>query len=320
MRTLYGCGLIAFAAWLAGSPPAHAQYPTKTIRMIVPFAAGSTNDIVARVIAPPMTEALGRQIIIDNRAGAAGNIGSELAANTPPDGYTLMIGSIANSVSMSLFSKPGYDFVKDFAPISWLVSGSFMLTVHPSLPPRSVKELIAFARARPAEVNVATSGAGIILMSELFQSMARIKFTNITYKSTPYAITALISGEASVGFPGTSAAVPHVRAGKLRALAVTTAARSAVAPEIATIAESGVPGYDAAGWYGLMTVAGTPPAIVARLQTESLKALARPDVKERYINAGLEPVGAGPERFAAHIRSEIDKWAKVVKATGMKPQ
>ncbi len=318
MRSIVRSGPIACAIWLAVAAPAYAQYPAKPIRLIVPFAAGSTNDIVARFIAPPLSEALGRQVVIDNRAGAAGNIGTELAANSPPDGYTLVIGGIANAVSMSLFSKPGYDFARDFAPVSWLVSGSFMMTVHPSVPAKSVKELIAFARARPGQINVATSGAGIFLISELFQSMAKIKFSNVTYRSTPYALTALVSGETSVGFPSSSAASPHVKSGRLRGLGVTTAKRSPVAPDIPPIAEVGVPGYEASGWYGLMVPAKTPPEIIARLHSESIKALNRPDVKERFAATDLEPVGAGPEQFAAHIRSEIDKWAKVVKATGMK--
>ena len=317
MRSIVRSGLIACAIWLAAAQ-AHAQYPAKPIRLIVPFAAGSTNDIVARFIGPPLSEALGRQIIIDNRAGAAGNIGTELAANSPPDGYTVVIGGIANAVSMSLFSKPGYEFARDFAAVSWLVSGSFMMTVHPSVPAKSVRELIALARARPGQINVATSGAGIFLISELFQSMAKIKFSNVTYRSTPYALTALVSGETSVGFPSSSAASPHVKSGRLRGLGVTTAKRSPVAPDIPPIAEVGVPGYEASGWYGLMVPAKTPPEIIARLHSESIKALNRPDVKERFAATDLEPVGAGPEQFAAHIRSEIDKWAKVVKATGMK--
>jgi|SRR5687767_12338983 tripartite-type tricarboxylate transporter receptor subunit TctC len=320
MKTIIRSGLIAFATGFMGHSPALAQYPTKTIRLIVPFAAGSTNDIVARFIAPPMSDALGRQITIDNRAGAAGNIGTEIAANSPPDGYTLMIVGIANAISMSLYSKPGYDLIRDFAPVSWLVSGSFMMTMHPSVPARSVKELIAFARARPGELNVATSGAGIYLISELFQNMAKIKMTNVTYRSTPYALTALVSGEVAVGFPSSSAAIPHVKAARLRGLAVTTVRRSPVAPEIPPLSEAGVPGYEASGWYGLAVPAKTPAEIVARLHAESLKALNRPDVKDRFATTDLEPVGAGPEQLGAHIRSEIDKWAKVVKATGMKPQ
>ena len=302
---------------LAPFAPAHAQYPAKPIRLIVPFAAGSTNDIVARIVSPPLAEALGQQVVIDNRAGAAGNIGAELAAKAAPDGYTIMIISIANAVSMSLFSNPGYDAVRDFAPVAWFVSGSYLLTVHPSVPAKSVKELIAVARARPKEINVATSGAGIVLMSELFQSMAKIRFTNVTYRSTPYALTALASGEVAVGFPSSSAAAPHVRAGRLRGLGVTTTKRSPAAPDIPSIGET-VPGYEASGWYGLAVPAGTPAEIVARLTSESLKALARADVKERFGATDLVLVGAGPEQFAAHIKSEVEKWAKVVKATGMK--
>ena len=312
--------LAACLGWLGLSAPAYPQYPIKTIRLIVPFAAGSTNDIVGRFIAQPMSESLGRQIVIDNRAGAAGNIGTELAANSPADGYTLVVVSIANAVSMGLYSKPGYDLIKDFAPVSWLVSGSFMVTVHPSVPAKSVKELVAFGRARPGELNVATSGAGIYLMSELFQSMAKMKMTNVTYRSTPYALTALVSGEVAVAFPGSSSAIPHVKAGRLRGLAVTTAKRSPVAPEIPTIAEAGVPGYEASGWYGLAVPAKTPPEIVARLHTESLKALNRPDVKERFAATELEVISAGPEQLAAHMRSEVEKWGRVIKATGMKPQ
>jgi len=319
MKSSILAGVVALALPLAMPSPAHAQYPTKPIRLIVPFAAGSTNDIVARFIAPPMSEGLGRQIVIDNRAGAAGNIGSEIAANTPPDGYSMMIGGIANAVSMSLYAKPGYDFLRDFAPVSWLVSGSFMLTTHPSVPAKSVKELIAFAKAHPGALNVATSGAGIYLISELFQNMAKVKLTNLTYRSTPYALTALVSGEASLGFPGTSAASPHINAGRLRGLGVTTAKRSHVAPNVPTIDEAGVQGYEASGWYGLMVPAKTPAEIVARLQAESIKALNRPDVKERFGATDLAPVGIGAEQFGAHIRSEVEKWARVVKATGMKP-
>ncbi|HKA42061.1 MAG TPA: tripartite tricarboxylate transporter substrate binding protein [Burkholderiales bacterium] len=312
--------MVAFTAVLALVGPARAQYPAKPIRLIVPFAAGSTNDIVARIVATPMSESLGRQIVIDNRAGAAGNIGAELAANVPPDGYTMMLGSIANAVSMTLYAKPGYDLVKDFAPVAWIASGTFVATVHPSVPAKSVKELIVFAKARPGQVNVATSGAGIYLMSELFQSMAGIKMTNLTYRSTPYALTALVAGEASVGFPGMSAVAPHLKSGRLRALGVTTVKRSHLAPDIPPIAEAGVPGYEASGWYGLMVPAGTSAEIISRLHDEAIKALNRPDVKERFAATDLEPVGGTAEQFGAQVRSEVVKWGKVIKAIGMQPQ
>ena len=319
MKSIICGGLISLAAALAGVVPAHAQYPTRPIRFIVPFAAGSSNDIVARIIGPPLSEALGRPVAIDNRPGAAGNIGAELAAHSPPDGYTLLLGNVALATSVTLHSKLGYDVVKDFAPVSLLASGSYLMTVHPSVPARSVKELIALARARPGQLNVATSGSLIYLSSEIFQSMTGIKMANVTYRSTPYSVTALVSGEVSVGFSGTSAAIPHVRSAKLRALGVTSARRSPMVPDVPTIAEAGVPGYEASSWYGLMVPAKTPPAIIARLYAESVGALNRPDVKERFATTDFQLIGAGPEQFGAHIRSEIAKWGKIVKATGLRP-
>ena len=319
MRIATGGGLIVLAAVLAQSAPAPAQYPLRPIRLVVPFAAGSANDILGRIIGPPLSEALGRPVVIDNRPGAGGNIGAELAANSPPDGYTLMMGNISHAISVTLYSKLGYDLVKDFAPVSWLTSGSFLMAVHPSVPARSVRELIALARARPGQLNVATSGAGVFLASELFLGMAGVKMTNVTYRSTPQAITALVSGEGSVGFPGTSAAVPHVRSAKLRALAVTSVRRSPMAPDVPTIAEAGVPGYEASPWYGLMVPAKTPSEIISRLHAESVKALERPDVKERFATTDFQPIGTGPGQFGAHIRSEIEKWGKIVKATSLRP-
>lgn len=319
MRPQIRAGAIALAVLLVETAPAHAQYPNKTIRLIVPFGAGSANDIVGRIIGPPLSEGLGRPVVIDNRPGAAGNIGAEVAAHSPPDGHTLMMGNISHAVSVTLYSKLGYDFVKDFAPVTLLAAGSFLLVVHPSVPARSVKELVALARARPGQLNVAIAGAGIILAVELFQSMTGSKMTQVTYKSTPQTIPALVSGEVSVGFPGTSAAMPQVRAGKLRGLAVTGARRSSMAPAVPTVAEAGVPGYEASPWYGLMVPAGTPKEIIARLHTEAVKALNRPDVKERFGTTDFELIGAGPEQFGKHIRSEIEKWGKIIRATGLRP-
>lgn len=319
MRPRICAVVIALAVVLAETAPAQAQYPTRPIRLLVPFAAGSANDIVGRLIGPPLSEALGRPVVIDNRPGAAGNIGAEIAAHSPPDGHTLMMGNISHAISATLYSKLGYDFVKDFAPVSLLASGSFLLVVHPSVPAKSVKELIALARARPGQLNVATSGAGIILASELFQSMTGGKMTQVAYKSTPQAVTALISGEVSVGFPATSAAMPQVRSAKLRGLAVTSARRSSMVPAVPTVAEAGVPGYEASPWYGLMVPAGTPREIISRLHVESVKALGRPDVKERFGTTDIEPAGTTPEQFAAHIQREIAKWGKIVKATGLRP-
>jgi tripartite-type tricarboxylate transporter receptor subunit TctC len=309
---------IALALALAGIAPAHSQYPDKAIRLIVPFPAGSGNDMVARFVQPQLAAALGQQVVIDNRAGAAGNLGAEVAAKSPPDGYTVMMGNIAHSISMTLYSKLGYDLLRDFAPVTMLAGGSFVLAAHPSLPARSAKELIAFAKKRPGEINVATSGAAIRLAAKLFDSMTGTRMTEINYKGTPQAITAVVSGEASIGYPSTSAALPQARAGKLRAIAVTGARRSSIARDIPTLAESGVPGYDVTSWYGLMVPAGTPGEIITRLNTAASKALAHPEVKKRFAPTDLEPAGSTPEQFGAHVRSEVTKWAKVIKESGMR--
>lgn len=318
MKIMTCAGSIAIAVVLAGMAAAHAQYPTRPIRLIVPFAAGSGNDTVARFIQPQLSAALGQQVVIDNRAGAAGNLGAEVAAKAPPDGYTVMMGNIAHAISVTLYSRLGYDFVKDFAPVTLLASGSFTLAVHPSLPVKSVKELIAFAKKRPGELNVATAGAAIQLLAKLLDGMAGIKMTEINYKSTPQAVTALISGEASVGFPATSSVVPYVRSGKLRALAVTSARRSSMVPNIPTFAESGVPGFNVTSWYGLVVPAGTPREIVARLHEAAVTALRNPEVKKRFDSTDLEPGGSTPEKFGAFIHSEVAKWAKVIQESGMR--
>jgi tripartite-type tricarboxylate transporter receptor subunit TctC len=284
----------------------------------VPFAAGSGTDTVARLIQPQLSAALGQQVVIDNRPGAAGNLGAEIAAKTPPDGYTLLMGNISQSISMTLYARPGFDVIRDFAPVTSLAHGSFTLAAHPSLPARSVKELIAFARKRPGEVNVATAGSALRLASKMLDSMAGIQTTEINYKSTPQAITAVVSGETSVGFPATSSAIPYARSGKLRALAVTTPKRSSMAPEVPTVAESGVPGYDVTTWYGLLVPAGTSGEIIARLNGAVVNTLTNPAVKERFASTDLEPNYSTPEQFGAYIRSEVAKWAKVIKESGIK--
>lgn len=312
--------LALLAVALAGITAAQAQYPTRPVRLIVPFPAGSGNDTVARFVQPQLAAALGQQVVIDNRAGAAGNLGAEVAAKAAPDGYTLMMGNIAHAISMSLYGRLGYDLVKDFAPVTMLAGGSFTLATHPSLPARSVKELVAFARKRPGEINVATSGAAIRLAAKLLESSARIRMTEVSYKGTPQAITALLSGEGSVGFPSTSAVLPHVQSGRLRALAVTSAQRSSIAPDIPTVAESGVPGYDVTSWYGLMVPAGTSREIIARLHEAAVKALGHPEVRGRFAKTDLEPGGSSPESFGAHVRNEVAKWDKVIRESGMKAE
>jgi len=308
----------ALAVALAGIATAHAQYPTKTIRLIVPFAAGSGTDTVARFVQPQLAAALGQQVVIDNRPGAAGNLGAEIAAKTPPDGYTVLMGNISHSISMTLYSRLGFDINRDFAPVTSLAHGSFTLAAHPSLPAKSVKELIAFAEKRPGEINVATGGAALRLAAKMLDSMAGIQTTEVNYKSTPQAITAVVSGETSLGFPATSAAVPHARAGKLRALAVTTPKRSAMMPEVPSLSEAGVPGYDVTTWYGLLVPAGTSQEIIARLNEATVNAMAHPAVKERFAPTDLEPRTSTPEQFGAYIRGEVAKWAMVIRESGFK--
>lgn len=320
MRSIICGGWIVLATSLAGNAPTHAQYPNKTIRLVVPFAAGSANDTVGRFVAPALSSALGRPVVIDNRPGAAGNVGAEIAAKSPPDGHTLMMGNISHAISMTLYDKLGYDLLMDFAPVTQLAAGSFLLVTHPSVPVKSVKELVVLAKARPGQLNIATSGSGIFLASQLFQNMTGIRMTNVTYKSTPQSVTGVVSGEVSVGFPATSSAISQVKAAKLRGLAVTSERRSPMAPEIPTVAESGMPGYEASPWYGFMVVTGTPGDVIARLHAESVKALRQPDVKERFAGTDLEIIGSAPEQFGAYVRSEIAKWGKIVKATGMRPE
>jgi tripartite-type tricarboxylate transporter receptor subunit TctC len=313
-------GLAVLALVIAGISTAHAQYPTRAIRWIVPFAAGSGTDTVARIVQPQLSTALGEQVVIENRAGAAGNLGAQVAASAPADGYTLFMGISSHSISMTLYSKPGFDLVRDFVPVTFLATGSFTLATHPSVPARTVKELVAFARKRPAEMNVATAGATIRLAHKMFDNMAGTRMTEVTYKGTPQAITAIVSGETSVSFPATSAVIPHARTGRLRALAVTTPRRSAMAPDLPTVAESGLPGYDVTTWYGLMFPAGTSKEIVARMNGAGASALANATVKERFATTDLEPRSSTPDEFGSYIRAEIAKWAKVIKASGIPPE
>ena len=320
MHSTIFSAFIAVSTLLVYAEPARSQYPVRPIRIIVPFAAGSVNDLVARVIAPSMSEALGQQLVIDNRAGAAGNLGAEIAAKSPPDGHTLLLGNVSHTISVTLYEHLGYDFLKDFAPVSQLAAGSFMLAVHPSVPAKSVKDLIALAKLRPDELNVAVGGAGIIVAAELFKSTAGIRMTTVSYKGTPQILTALASGEVSVGFPPTSAAVPLVKTGKLRGLAVSARHRSPMAPNIATVAEAGLPDYEATTWYCLVVPVGAPREIVARLNAEAVRALQGTEVKSRFGATDLTPAPSTPEELGTFLRSEVVKWGKVVKASGMRPE
>jgi tripartite-type tricarboxylate transporter receptor subunit TctC len=302
--------------------PALAQtYPTKPIRMVVPFPPGGTTDILGRVAAQKLSEALGQQVIVDNRPGAGGNIGTEAVAKSPPDGYTLLTdpGSTL-TMNPSLFAKLPFDPLKDFAPVSILAAVPNLLVVHPSLPVRNVKELIALAKARPGQLNYASSGAGqsTHLSMELFKSMARVNMTHVPYKGSSPAITDLLGGHVLLMFDNMPSALPHAKAGKLRGIAVSTAKRSPVTPDVPTVAESGLPGFEVSVWFAVLAPAGTPREIVERLNGVLVKALKSADVRERLSSQGAEPIGDTPAEFTAVMKRDLLKWAKVVKDADIK--
>jgi len=293
-------------------------FPNKPMRIIVNAPAGGPSDILARLIGQKLTENLGQPVVIDNRAGAGGVIGTEAVATAAPDGYTLLIPNTSHTINPSLYSKLPYDPVKDFAPVTMIVVQPFIILVHPSVPAKSVQELIALAKSKPGQINYASAGIGLAshLAVEVFKSMAGINMTHIPYKGQAPATTDLLGGQVSVLFGAIPVALPHVKSGKLRALAITSSRRSPAMPDLPTVAESGLPGYEVMSWYGFLAPAKTPKEIVAKLYVEITKALRAPDVAERITAMGFEPVGSSPEQFAAQIKEEIPKWAKVVKECG----
>lgn len=296
--------------------PANAQpYPAKTVRIVSPFAPGGGNDTVARFLTAKFPEQMGGTYVVENRAGSAGLIGADVVAKSPPDGYTLLITSPEFAINPSMRAKMPYDTFKDFAFISQLTSGQFMLSCHPSVPVKNLKELLALAKTRPAQIHYASSGSGGInhLSGELLQVMAGIKWTHVPYKGAAPAVVATMGGETECAFTSTTGAVAHVKANRLRGIALTGNQRFAELPSVPTVAESGVPGYSVTGWYGLYAPAGTPQEIVRRLSEESRRALTSPDIREKLHRAGNEPVGSSPAEFAAFVRAEYDKWAKVIK-------
>jgi len=303
----------------AGVVQAASSYPLRPIRMIVAYPPGGGTDQVGRVMAEQLTQTLGQQVVVDNRGGATGNIGTELAARAAPDGYTLLMGNVApNAVNVSLFRKLGFDPVKDFAPVSLVAITPNILVAHPSLPVKSIKDLIALAKAKPGTLNFPSAGVGSSshLAGELLKSLAGISMVHVPFKGGGPALVATIAGEVQIMFATMPAAMPHVKSGKVRPVAVTTTRRSQAMPELPTIAESGVKGYDAATWYGLLAPAGTPKAIVDRLHGDTVKILAGP-TRQRLEAQGFEPDGGTPAAFAAYIQSEIVKWAKVIKDAGI---
>ncbi len=317
MKRLILHALLLFAAPCAAA----ADYPAKPIRLVVPFGAGSNTDILARTMAARMAESWGQQVVVDNRPGAGGNIGTELVAKAPPDGYTIVLGAASVlAINQSLYSQMPYDSATAFAPITNMVKTTNVLIVSPSLPAKSVKELIAYGKANPGKLTYASAGAGgtIHLSAELFKSMAGVSMEHVAYKSSPLAHIDMISGQVHAMFDAMPTALPQVKAGKLRPLAVTTAKRSAQLPELPTIAEAALPGYEAAGWFGFAAPAGTPRDVVNKLNREIVRILKLPDVRERLVAQGAEPVGDSPEEFATFIKAEAAKWGKVIKTRNLK--
>jgi tripartite-type tricarboxylate transporter receptor subunit TctC len=314
------CALVA----LAISAAAHAQvYPSKPIRMIVAYPPGGGTDIVGRMVAQKLGEALGQNVVVENRGGASGNIGTEIAARAAPDGYTVLMGNVApNAINVSLFRSLPFDPVADFAPVSLVASTPNILVVHPSTPARTVKEVIALARARPGTLNFASAGVGSSshLAGELFRVLAGADIVHVPYKGAGPAMVDVLSGQVQLYFATMPAAMPHVKSGKLVPIAVTSARRSPALPELPTIGEAGVAGYEASTWYGLLAPAHTPGAAVARLHEGILKILGEAELRERLTDQGFEPVGDSPQEFAAYIRSEIAKWGKVIRDAGIRSE
>ena len=319
-RTLTICS--AALAMLFASHATAQPYPIKPIRLIVPFAPGGGTDITARAIALKLTEAWGQTVVPDNRTGANGTIGVDIAAKSAPDGYTLTMISSSHSVNVSLYKKLPYDLIRDLSPITQATTQPYALVVHPSVPAKSVKELIALAKAKPGTLNYGSSGTGGLshLSGALFSSLAGITITHIPYKGGAPAMTDVIAGQIQMLFSTILQSHAHIKAGRLRPLAVTTVKRSAAAPELPTMREAGVPGYKVAGWYGILAPAKTPQPIITKLNQEIVRILHTDELKDRLSADGSEPVGNTPEQFGAHIKSEVAKWSKVVKEAGIRAE
>jgi len=314
--------LLAGSLLLAAATATFAQqsYPSRPVRAVVSWAPGGAADLVARVVGQKLGEQLGQQLVIDNRAGASGAIGTDLAAKSAPDGYTLLVGGVSELVLNPQIVKVPYDAVRDFAAVSPLAFGYYVLVVHPSLPAKSVKELIALAKARPGEINYASGGTGsnLSLVAELFKTTAGINMTHIPYKGGGPASMAVISGESQAMFSTIASSLPFVNSNRLVALALTGPKRSSLLPKVPTFAESGLSGMDAGLWFALLAPAGTPREIIARLNAEVIKLAATPDYRAQIEKLGFEPFTSSPEKFSAFMKAELGTWGKVIKAAGIK--
>ena len=311
------CGVVA-----AFNAAAAEAYPARPIRFIVPFPPGGGIDIVGRIVAQKLAEGLGQQVVIDNRGGAGGTIGTDIAAKAPPDGYTMLVNNISLAVNHTLFRKLPYDTLKDLAPVSLVGRQPNIVVVHPALPVKSMRELIDLARTKPGQLNYGSGGNGTAshLATEMLKLMTKTDLVHVPYKGLGPALTDLVGGRLELIISTMASALPQIKAGKLRPLAVTTARRSSFFPEVPTMHEAGVKGYEFSTWYGLLVPAGTPQAIVDRLNREAGKAVASPAVIEQFGGQGLEPAASSAQEFSAYLRSEVAKWGRVIRASGAAPE
>jgi tripartite-type tricarboxylate transporter receptor subunit TctC len=316
------CKLVIGLLAAATLPAAAQQYPERPIRLVVPYAPGGGTDLTSRLIALRLTESFKQQVIVDNRAGGASNIGAEITARSAPDGYTIMMAGISFSINVSIFSKLGYDPIKDFDPVSLVATVPLIVVVHPSVPATNIKELIALARAKPGTLNYASGGAGTAnhIAGELFKYMTGTDIVHVPYKGGGPALADVVGGQVQLLFNTMTSTVGFMNSGKLRALAVTGKRRSPGVPNLPTVAEAGVPGYDVGAWFGIVVPRGTQRAIVNKLNSEIVRITRLPEAREQFAAQGAEAIGSTPEEFAQHLRVEIDKWAKVAKAAKMRAE
>ncbi len=320
--TTVAIAALAASAWCAPGAAQTAVYPSKPVKVIVGFPPASGADIMARVISQRVGEVLGQQFPVDNRPGAGSSIGAGIVAKSPADGYTLFIGTIANAINASLYAKLPFDFTRDFTAVAPGGSSPNMLVAHPSVPVRTVADVIRLAKSKPGQLSYGSSGVGTLphLAAEMFNGMAGLKMTHIPYKGSPQATFDLIAGQFDLMFGISSAVMPEVKNGRLHVVSVTTATRLAALPEVPTVAESGLPGFEAVTWFGFVAPAGTPREIVNRLNTEITRAAALPEVRQQLAAQSIEPLNGTPEQFGAYIRDEIAKWARVVKSSGARAE
>ena len=320
-RRFVVAGMAGAAVVTAGTALAQTPYPVKPVRMLVGFVPGGFTDLAGRIVGQKLAEALGQQVIVENRTGANGFIASDLTAKSAPDGYTIFMSSAGLTTNPILQDKTQRDPLKEFSALSLVAAIPNILVVHPGVPVKTVKELLALARSRPDTLTQASSGTGSPghLSGELLQQMTKVRFLHVPYKGSGAALIDLLGGHVDLSVPTISAALPHVKSGKLRTLGITSATRSPLLPEVVTISEAGVPGYEVVGWYGLVGPAGMPKDVITRLSSEVARILKLPDVREKMLNEGAEPVGNTPEEFAAFLAEDLRKWTKVIKAANIRP-